>query len=420
MVLFLVLADADMAAVGYGWMVFIGLLCILDLALNPGLQRLGVNVDVPNHLFMGDTDLMTVSFAADPVTRPSEVIIGCEISETVEQPPSTRIITVPGQTVQVDLPLKAKRRGDASVNSVWLSWTGPFGLVRRRTKWAVNQNLTAISNIRAVHQAAIQFFTRDTFYGQKVQRQKGEGSEFEALREYGPGQDYRTIDWKHSARHHTLVAKEFRSERNHSIVLAFDTGQAMAEPLAGIPRLDHAINAGLILSYACLKYGDRIGVFGFDALPRAYAAPVAGIRSFPRVQQTTAGLDYEHAETNFTLGIAELAVRLKHRSMIVLFTEFTDSTTAELMLENLGRIASKHLVVCVTLRDVALNQSANRQPEQIGDVARAVVAEDMWRERGTVLQRLRRAGILIVETNPDNIGPALLNRYLEITRREMI
>lgn len=417
-VLFMVLGDADMAAFGHGWIIFVGSMCFLDLALNPGLRGLGVDVEIPRLLHMGEVDSVTVSFAADPARRPSEVTVACDVGDTVAPPPVARITTLPGQVVQVEMPLRARRRGAATVRSIWLGWTGPFGLMRRRTKLPVGRDVPAISNIRAVHQAAIRFFTRDAFLGQKVQRRKGEGSEFEALLEYGPGMDYRAIDWKHSARHHKLLAKEFRSERNHSIILAFDTGQAMAEPLEGIPRLDHAINAGLILSCACLHHGDRVGVFGFDAMPRAYAAPVSGIRSFPKVQHTTANLDYQPAETNFTLGIAELAVRLKHRSMIVLFTEFTDTTTAELMLENLGRIATRHLVVCVTLKNATLLRSANQRPEQPDDVARAVVAEEMARERNIVLESLRRAGVLIIEARPRDVGPALLNRYMQVTRRK--
>ena len=146
-----------------------------------------------------------------------------------------------------------------------MRWRGPLGLVeimpRRSTLDVITE---VVPNVRGVQTAALQFITNEAIFGEKVQ-QKGEGTEFEALREYRPGHDIRFIDWKHSARHRKLLTKEFRTERNHHIVLAFDTGHLMMEPLGGIPRLDHAINAGLRLGWVSLRAGDLVGTFGFDA-----------------------------------------------------------------------------------------------------------------------------------------------------------
>src|SRR5262249_29258585 len=154
--------------------------------------------------------------------------------------------------------------------------------------------------------------------GLKVERYLGDGSEFDALREHVPGMDRRAIDWKASARHRALLGREFRAERNHQLVLAIDTGHLMAEPLGGMPKLDHAVNAALLLAYFGLRTGDRVGLFGFDSEVRAFAAPAAGVRAFPRLQRASAALEYGTAETNFTLGLAELSSRLSRRSLVVL------------------------------------------------------------------------------------------------------
>ncbi len=114
------------------------------------------------------------------------------------------------------------------------------------------------------------FFAQEAIYGIKTQLQKGEGAEFEALREYAPGFDSRFIDWKHSARHRKLLCKEFRTERNHQVIMAFDTGYLMLEPVDGVTRLDHAINAGLVLAWISLHGGDLVGTYGFDAAVRHY------------------------------------------------------------------------------------------------------------------------------------------------------
>ena len=257
-------------------------------------------------------------------------------------------------------------------------------------------------------------------FGIKPQRQQGEGSEFEALREYVPGLDPRSIDWKHSARHHSLVCKEFRSERNHQIVLAFDTGHLMSEPLEGLTKLDHAVNAGLQLGYVSLRAGDRIGVYGFDSRVRQFSQPTGGVGTFWRLQRAASELDYSPDETNFTLGLSSLAARLDRRSLIILQTEFVDTVTAELMLENVERLAGRHLVVFVCLQDPQLAATVGGEPASLNSLARSVIADEFLRERRVVLERLRRLGVHCLDVKAEQIGPALINRYLEIKRRELI
>jgi uncharacterized protein (DUF58 family) len=307
---------------------------------------------------------------------------------------------------------------------LWLRWTGPYGLMRIQSKLPLEAKLRVVPNIRAVRAAAIALMRQDSSFGIKDQRQLGDGSEFDALRDYQPGFDRRAIDWKHSARHRRLVCKEFRSERNHQIILALDTGHLMREPIGGIPRLDHAINAALLLSYASLKGGDRVGLYGFDARVRLQATPVGGVDRFPRLQRMTAELDYAAEETNFTLGLTLLAQQLQRRSLIVLFTDFVDTVTAELMVENLGRLSGRHLVLFVTLQDPELKALVEAAPDSIPGsmdaVARSVVADELRKERMVVFERLRRLGVQCLEAPYNRVGTDLINRYLAIKQREMI
>ena len=209
-----------------------------------------------------------------------------------------------------------------------------------------------------------QFFVQEAIFGIKAQVQRGEGTEFEALREYSPGQDSRFIDWKHSARHRKLLCKEFRTERNHQMVMAFDTGYLMLDPVDGIPRLDHAINAALVLAWVSLQGGDLVGTYGFDARLRQYLAPVRGVSGFATLQRATAELDYHHQETNFILGLAELNARLKRRALVILFTDFVDTITAELLIESMQRVANRHLLVFVTQRGSILQRAVEAPPER--------------------------------------------------------
>ncbi len=241
-----------------------------------------------------------------------------------------------------------------------------------------------------ISSAAVQFFSRDAVDGIKVQQQKGEGAEFDALREHAAGLDNRFIDWKRSAKHLKLLSKEFKTERNHQIVLAFDTGHLMAEPIEGLPRLDHAIHAGLLLGWISLRSGDYVGSFGFDARVRQFMQPSRGLPYFTKLQNGSSQLGYQTEETNFTLGLAELNFRLKRRALVVLFTEFIDTTTAELLFESLQRMANRHAVIFVTLRDSMLPNIIDAKPERFQDVAQSVVAHDLLRERAVVLERLTR------------------------------
>jgi len=265
-----------------------------------------------------------------------------------------------------------------------------------------------------------QLMQRDTSFGMIAQRQLGDGAEFEALAEFRQGMDKRWIDWKQSARHITLLAKEFRTERNNTIMMAVDCGRAMCEPLAGVPRVDRAVSAALLTAFVALKDGDRVGFFGFDSHPRVASNAVAGPRSFALLQRVAARIDYSAYETNYTLALATLAEQLHRRSLIVVFTDFADSTSAELMVNAVGSLLARHLVLFVVLRDEELEQLVDAEPQTSPDVSRAITAAALLRERQLVIARLRRLGVHILEAHRDQAAPALVNSYLDLKRRNLL
>jgi uncharacterized protein (DUF58 family) len=370
--------------------------------------------------YVGVEDRVGVELITSWRTPPATIEAKCEHDGLIAMPDMVRAQFAPHQALGLDYPLAGKRRGLAELAALWLRWQGPFGLIQQQRRVAFGRKIRILPNIAGVRTMALRLNTRDALIGAKAVLQLGDGSEFDALRDYAPGLDRRTIDWKHSARHRRLVSKEFRAERNHQVILAFDTGYLMREPLAGIPKLDHAINAGLLLGYTSLKGGDRVGLFGFDARPRQYAAPLGGPRQFARLQRQAAELAYSAEETNFTLGLADLTARLSRRSLVVLTTEFIDTVTAELMLENVARLASRHLVLFVSLRDPDLAAVIDAPPRSFTGVARSVVAEELRRDRLVVFERLRRLGVQCLEAAHGEIGVELINRYLAIKQRESI
>ncbi len=312
------------------------------------------------------------------------------------------------------------RRGMGDIGKLWLRWKGPLGLAWRQTSKQSDQSIAVMPNISAVRSPTVQMFLRDSVFGLLARKFRGEGSEFEALAEYQPGMDRRSIDWKGSARHSKLLAKEYDTERNNQIVFALDCGSAMCEPIDGLPRIDRAVSAALLTAYITLKSGDKTSLFSFAAKPELSSPFLSGSRNFYRMQQDAATIDYRHQESNYTLALSALSNRLQRRSLIIIFTDFTDPTSADLMLEAAGRLIDKHLVLFVVLEDAELSEFINKEPESAEDVARSVTAQSLLDQKKLVVTRLQHMGIDVIEGAHQDIGTRLINSYLKIKRRGAI
>jgi uncharacterized protein (DUF58 family) len=319
-----------------------------------------------------------------------------------------------------DFAFSPMRRGRALIRGANVRWHGPLGLVWKQKRFAFDHDAPITTNIRGVREAALKWFSRFAMHGSKIDRTLGEGSEFHALREFQTGMDRRSLDWKQSARHGKLLAKEYRTERNHNIIFALDAGRIMCEPVGGAPRIDRAIEAALLTALACLRGGDKAGVFAFDAKPRTSTAALSGQAAFATLQHSVSEIDYSTEETNYVLGLATLAGKLKRRSLIIVFTEFADQTAAQLMVEALGRLLKRHLVMFVAFRDEELEALQDVAPTTPEDVSRAVVAASMLSEREIVLARLKAMGVHIVEGKASAIGPAVINMYLDLKARDLL
>lgn len=321
---------------------------------------------------------------------------------------------------QGEIVLTPSRRGTATLDRIWLRWTGPLGLGARQVTHDIDHAVRVWPDLSPVRSPALQHFLRDAQFGLIARRIRGEGTQFEALSEYEPGMDRRRIDWKASARHTRLYARENESERNNQIVFAFDCGQAMCEPVDGLPRIDRAVSAALTAAYVAMKGGDRVALFGFAARPQL-ATPFYGeTRQFHRLQAAAAALDYHADEPNFTLALATLSSRLQRRSMVVVFSDFTDPTGAEIMIESLGRLVERHLVLFVTIADSELATLEAAEPDSLDALAMAVTADTLARQRALVLQRLRQMGIDVIEAPWDRIGYRVIDAYLAVKRNGAI
>lgn len=404
------------------WMFcFVGITGILTLvALDAFATRsasaFDLDIDAPAVFFVGKENQIRIRIEDKRRDYLPPLSARLEFNDIVE-PLATQMVSDEGEIV---CDLHMLKRGEARLEALWLRWNGPLGFASKQIRWPINLSRAVNPDIRTLKSDAIRFITREADFGIKSQTEKGDGSEFDAMREFVPGMDRRSVDWKASARHMALMAKEFRTERNHNVVLAYDTGRLMCEKLDELSRLDHAVHAGMLLAYASLRGGDRVGVYGFDTQPRVMTGLVRGNSAFTKLQSEMAKLEYSPLDANYTLGLTRLSSGLNRRSLIILFTDFIDTTQAELMVENAARLAKRHLVLFAVFRDGDLEDIVSRRPRTPEDVTRAVIADNMLQERRTVMKRLKRLGIDVLEAPVESFSSELLSRYLNILRQERI
>jgi uncharacterized protein (DUF58 family) len=405
---------------GVAWSVLVVLLSLIDAGLSRLRRTPEIALDAPSLMAVGVSVTARVAVLFKSALQPRRVEILMEGNDLLTVSPRSVLAPVTSGEAAAEMTLTPLRRGEAGLERIWLRWPGPLGLAWTQFAQPLDHVAPVTPNIQAVKDEALRLFSRDALHGLKAQIETGEGTEFHALREFLPGMDHRTIDWKQSARHGKLVSQERRTERNHTIVLALDTGRTMCEPVGGIPRLDRALNSALLLAYVGLATGDRVSVFGFDSRPRLSTGAVSGVQSFGLIQRMVARLDYAVEETNFTLGLTSLAGELDRRSLVVIFSEFTDAIGAELMMENLRPLLKRHLVLFVLMQDEELETMARAEPVDGADLTRAVTAAALLKEREAVMLRLRRMGVQLVEASADTLGPALINAFLSIKRRNLL
>ncbi|GAA0324457.1 DUF58 domain-containing protein [Sphingomonas oligophenolica] len=404
---------------GLAWPVAVLLLTLIDAFT--GVRRGEARIDRIPAASVGATidAKITVILAGSGAPGAAEVAIAANPLLAAEDDGRLWIPLVAGKGAAY-LPLTALRRGKVHLEQLWLRWRGPLGLTWKQQSIPIDTSFAILPDIRPVQQRGAQIFQRHALQGLIAQIDRGDGADFESLVEFRSGMDRRAIDWKQSARHAKLHAKEFRTERNNQIVFAIDAGRQMSEPVGGLPRVDRAVSAMLLTAWVALKLGDRVALHAFDSRPRIASGLISGAASFAELQQLAAGIDYSSEETNYTFGLTTLATRLTRRSMIVLFTEFTDLTSADFMVRAAARIVQTHLLLVVVLRDEEVEAIADREPQEADDVTRAVTAAGLLRDRRIALTRLQHLGVHIIESEYDRVGEQLVAGYVDLKRRNLL
>lgn len=394
--------------------VLLGLIVVADLVLSLSRGTF-VSFDMQPEIFVGETATLRL----DVASAPDGLRARLDWPEGLAGENEVGFEPI-AEGARAEVACRGVRRGVWGIATIWLIWPSRFGFFEFVPRLPFGLEVRVVPNIRLVQSGEITTQVQSTLFGVKENRAIGEGSEFHQLREFAQGMDVKSIDWKRSARMRSLVAKELRAERNHHVIIAMDNGYLMREEIAGLPKIDHAVTAALAVAWAAAIGGDLVGYFSYDVRPRVFAAPEPGRTAFARLRGWTAELDYISRETNHTLGLTELNARTPKRSLIVIFTDFVDTTSAELLIENIAILAKRHLLIFVTIRDPDTETLVESAPKDLDGVATLVAANQTIIERRLVLERLARLGVTVLDAKPNTVTSQLISTYLEIKARELI
>jgi uncharacterized protein (DUF58 family) len=399
------------------WPLAIVVLTILDAIGSFGTGTAAVAL--PEHAYVGETRDCTVTVSVSSRARNAWVALQSPPLVALQDEGRARVPLEAGRGAAL-MSIEMVRRGLAQFERLWLRWTGPLGLAWHQSSVPVEAVFPVLPDLRPVHDQGARIFHRYALEGMITQFTRGEGSDFDTLVDFRTGMDRRAIDWKQSGRHMKLVAKQYQTERNNQIVFAVDSGRQMCEPILGVARIDRCISAMLLTAWIALKLGDRVAVNAFDSRPRLSSGLVSGSGAFAEIQRIAAGIDYSAEETNYTYALTTLSARLTRRSMIILFTEFTDTVSADFLVRVLRGLVQSHLVMVVVLRDEELEAIVEAEPVNADDVTRAVTAADLLKDRRVVISRLQHLGVHVVESEYDKVSARLVESYLELKKRDLL
>ena len=288
--------------------------------------------------------------------------------------------------------------------------------------WIAQRELLSDGAIKVypnIQQTGQQLLSRQTFFrqpGVRSMRLRGQGMEFESLRDYLPDDELRKVDWKASARRGNLVTRAYDIERSQQIMIALDMGRMMASHLDYMTKLDHAINAAVLLTYVSGQSYDRVGVMAFADEVISYMPPGKGGAQLPRVLEQLYPLQPRQVESNYYHAFSYLANRLRKRSLIIIFSDLIDPDASKRLIDNIALLKTQHLVLCVALSDYELQGLLGAAPTDEDALYRQAMASTMLEDRRMALSVLHQHGILTVDAAPSDLSVAVVNQYLAIKR----
>jgi uncharacterized protein (DUF58 family) len=311
--------------------------------------------------------------------------------------------------------IRPGRRGRFTPTEVVLRVEGPLGLVARQGRRELPGVLRVYPPFDSRDEAELRVNkARILEVGLRSAQGRGGGTEFDSLREYGVDDEFRRIDWAATARSGKPIVRTYRAERNQTVLLLLDSGRTMAGRVADVPRLDHAMDAVMMLTSLATRLGDRAGLVAFDREVRAVVGPGHARDQLSRVTEAMYQLQPLLVESDYRGAFAETLGRFRRRAMLVVLTELAEQAVSETLLPALPLIARDHLVVVASVADPEVRGWALATPVEPGAAYRKAAAVAALADRRRTVARLRGLGAVVVDAPPGRLAPDLADAYLRV------
>jgi uncharacterized protein (DUF58 family) len=328
-------------------------------------------------------------------------------------PRSSRVDIPAGERRTLATTLRPIRRGARTPDRVTVRSLGPWGLAGRQKGVSAPWRVDALPAFLARKHLPSKLARLRDLEGRTIVLQRGQGTEFDSLREYVVGDDVRSIDWRATARSADVMVRTWRPERDRHVMIVLDCGRTSAARVGDAPRLDAAIEATLLLSALASRAGDRVDVLAWDRRVRGSVQGQTGADLLSAVTHLTAHVDPTLVETDWAGLVPEITRRSRHRSLVVLLSSLDPAPLSHGLMPVVPMLVRRHQVVLAAVGDPALAAMVADRSD-LHETYRAAAAAGFTRERRAASERLQRLGVDVVDALPDDLAPAVADHYLAL------
>ena len=335
--------------------------------------------------------------------------------------PSVDISAPGGGSGLASYAIQPRSRGDARFGDVWLRYESPLRIAQRWARARLGQTVRVYPNIEEAQKLRIYLIrSRQIELEKRLKRQRGYGREFESLRDYREGDEWRDICWSATARRGKLITKVHQIERSQVLWLVIDAGRLLRARVDGLTKLDYTVNAALCLAQVAFYSGDRVALLAYGRKPQQRVGAGRGVPQLRALLESLAQVRAESFEADHILAAEMLLSMQSRRSLIVWLTDLAETAATPEVIECAAKMATRHLVLLGIIGQPELRDVVAASPEDASEMYRYTAALEIVQRRDLLLRRLRQQGVLTLEVDPTRLSTALVNRYLEVKERSLL
>ncbi|MBV9412761.1 MAG: DUF58 domain-containing protein [Acidimicrobiia bacterium] len=388
---------------------------MLDFFLAPPPGRVEVERELPGVLPL-DGEGEVEWRVRNPTGRRVTAWIADELAPSLNASSRrARLRLPPNGRVTARSEIRPSRRGRFTPTELTVRIEGPIGLAARQRRRQLPGLLRVYPPFKSRQEAELRIDrARILEVGLRSARGQGGGTEFDSLREYGVDDETRRIDWAATARTTKVIVRTYRAERNQTVLTLLDTGRTMAGQVDAVPRLDHAMDAVMMVTAVATRLGDRAGLVAFDESVRAIVGPGHARGQLGRVTEAMYTLEPRLVESDYRTAFAQTLARFRRRALLVLLTELSEAPVEETLLPALPLVARDHLVVVAGIRDPQVDEWAAAVPANASEAYRKSAAVEALDSRRRTVARLRGLGATVIDATPGRLAPLLADAYLHV------